>query len=145
LPSATGGKYVLAISNPYYKEWFRPATEEEIKEISGNNEEISPNCELTEFEETLKSIVNGFGGDVMTDKGAKNSGAILFEAARKEILKDMPKWKLNLSDVSYLPDDYRIVYDFESGKDYSCATRMLECGNYRISISDLLDKLPKEE
>ncbi len=35
---------------------------------------ITDKPELTEFEEILKSIVNGFGSDVMTDAGAKNSG-----------------------------------------------------------------------
>lgn len=150
LPSATGGKYVLAIRNPFFKEWFRPATEEEIKEISGNNEGISPNCELTEFEKAIASLIEQIDGDYAVfihsyGEYIKKFAPIIMEAARKEVLKDLPKWKLNLSEVSNPSYAYNIVYDFESGKDYSCSTRMLECGNYRISISELLDKLPKEE
>jgi hypothetical protein len=141
---------------------------EEIKEISGNNGGISPNCELTEFEEEILMTIHDYElnkGDGFTDIAAMLKHKIrILNAAKKELqpvidkaldqareagkaeaLKDLPKWKLNLSEVSHLPDEYSIVYDFESGKDYSCATRMLECGNYRISISELLDKLPKEE
>ena len=90
---------------------------------------ISEDPGLTEFEETLKGIVNGFGGDVMTDEGAKNSGARLFEVARKQFEKNLPHWK-----KTNLPD----------GIDYALDEAIFSFNGYSISINEL-EKLPKED
>ena len=84
---------------------------------------------LTDFEETLKGIVNGFGGDVMTDEGAKNTGARLFEVARKQFEKNLPHWR-----KTNLPD----------GIDYALDEAIFSFNGYSISINEL-EKLPKEE
>ena len=90
---------------------------------------ISEDPELTEFEETLKGIVNGFGGDVMTGEGAKNSGARLFEVARKQFEKNLPHWR-----KTNLPD----------GIDYALDEAIFSFNGYSISINEL-EKLPKED
>lgn len=103
---------------------------------------IYSNKELTDFQRLLGGCIMEAQCSVVDPlvHSVEWSDALLEEA-----LKDMPKWKLNLSDTSNLPDAYSIVHEFEAGKDYSCITRMLECGNYRIKIEDLWNKLPKEE
>ena len=114
---------------------------------------IEESHELTEFEETLKGIVNGFGSDVMTNEGAKNAGAQLLSIARKELMldcgakynegrtvgielgkieamKDMPRWK-----------------SYEGGSplsDYELGIENLYFKDMYIKLSDL-EKLPKEE
>lgn len=62
-----------------------------------------------------------------------------------EALKYMPKWRYYNSGVSYLPDSYGIAYDNDSGENFCCSIPMLCCGNYKISINELVEKLPKEE
>ena len=173
-------KFGINISNPYYSGWFRPATEEEIEEISGNNGGISSNYELTEFEKSLECVLEEYikfdktcddwnetddfvrrkaeklldiarkqlksDDDLaarmhLTSKAYSNG----FEAGKAEALKDMPKWRYYNSGVTYLPDSYGIVYDNDSGGNFCCSIPMLCCGNYKISINELVEKLPKEE
>ena len=85
------------------------------------------------------SIVNGFGGDEMTEEGAKNSGARLFEIARKQFEKDMPKWKKMAEVHSW--DESISIYNSAEGPILSANMN----GNmYFLDINEL-KKFLKEE
>ncbi len=123
---------------------------------------INDKPELTEFEETLKGIVNGFGSDVMTNEGAKNSGIRLLEVARKElmlncenkykegravgielgkieIMKDMPKWR-KCQNFEHNESIHQIV--IRDGLMFASSTK--EIGDWFLDLPEL-EKLPKED
>jgi len=99
--------------------------------------------ELTEFEKELQTIISEAShwtsedGSISTycqfgDKEIKKISAQVLDLARKEILKDLPKWK----DVS--------GKNGAGTKDYKIVGYYLVKGNYAIYLEDL-EKLPKEE
>lgn len=109
---------------------FRIATEEEILEYTKNigteygffkkqkeeSKQESSDGRLTEFEETLKTIVNSFAQpighlsvDEMTDKGARNAAKTLLSIARKQIASeiDVDKMIAKYIKKDNLDDDTR--------------------------------------
>ena len=94
---------------------------------------------LTDFEETLKGIVNRFGGDVMTEEGAKNSGARLFEVARKQFEKDIPKWR-KVAEVHSFDEGISI----RNTPDGDVLVLNTDGNKYFLNINEL-EKLPKED
>ena len=92
--------------------------------------------ELTEFEKEFEMMMVSFsngnlGSDVikeMPKQKLHNYARRLLNLARKELLKDLPKWKkITKSEQNYL------VYGY------------LSHDGYYLSIQELKDKLPKEE
>lgn len=100
--------------------------------------------ELTEFEEELLTMIKSWkDGNPLFNKSTKSlfkkDSQKFLELARKEILKDLPKWKKfseeyrELDSHAILLEDNRVVL-----------TEYLEKGDYYISSEDL-KTLPKEE
>lgn len=102
---------------------------------------ITDKPELTEFEGELKTIINTFSscGDFMGDKSARNFGKILLDAARKEIEKDMPKWK-KVAEVHSFDEGISI----RNTPDGDVLVLNTDGNKYFLNINELL-KLPKEK
>jgi hypothetical protein len=85
--------------------------------------------ELTEFDYAVLSIISDHNSHTDSIEAfAKRSSKKLLDLARKEILKDLPKWKkITEEEQKYL------LYGFLSWDDYY------------LSIDELKTKLPKEE
>ena len=102
---------------------------------------ITDKPELTEFEGELKTIINTFSscGDFMSDESARNFGKILLDAARKEIEKDMPKWRKSQNFEHHNAIHQIVIRD---GLMFASSTK--EIGEWFLDLSEL-EKLPKEE
>ena len=102
---------------------------------------ITDKPELTEFEGELKTIINTFSscGEFMSDESARNFGKILLDAARKEIEKDMPKWRKS-QNFEHHKAIHQIV--IRNGLMFASSTK--EIGEWFLDLSEL-EKLPKEE
>ena len=101
--------------------------------------------ELTPFEEAVKQlmqIVSAYGSpDYVEDSDVKDRAKRLLDLAKKEILKDMPRWKKYGNGacgggnfpiaICKVGCGYRLVESLVSGDEY-------------IMLSDL-EKLPKED
>lgn len=100
-----------------------------------DEEEKPQSKELTEFEDKLLSFALMFSANIEEEKieYVKESAKILLDLARKEILKDLPKWKKVNVFVS---------------NEFGLATRdddlIITHNGYQIKLSDL-ETLPKEE
>lgn len=107
------------------------------------------NKELTEFEEVIYqhicTTVTACDGKVYGDKElkpiVKGIAKELIDLARKEILKDLPKWK-KTEETMGLPDGDGVVKIDEDGK-IICMDVVWE-GEYFITLQSL-KFLPKEE
>ena len=92
--------------------------------------------ELTEFEKAIKKLIESCCNEVeeanITNAGAKEISSHILDLARKEILKSLPKWKKCVGSTGPFIDDFR-------GEDY------LYLKDYVIKVSELFEKLPKEE
>lgn len=102
--------------------------------------------ELTEFEKELINLVFKYKyWDSSKDKvkqGIKKDSKLLLDLARKEILKDFPKWK---KATEHLRGEGFIHYDNHSHRmTAEYAYTNVEGGEYYLSIDDL-KTLPKEE
>lgn len=81
---------------------------------------------LTEFEKAVDNIINY--PHFQDEQAVKQFSKALLDLARKELLKDLPKWKkITKREQNYL------VYGYLSNDEYY------------LSIQELKDKLPKEE
>ena len=87
--------------------------------------------ELTEFEEGVKQlmqIVSAYGSpDYVEDSDVKDRAKRLLDLAKKEILKDMPKWKKTPNSGTFVDASNILFHD-----------------GYYLGIKDL-EKLPKED
>jgi hypothetical protein len=92
--------------------------------------------ELTEFETRIYNIINFSDPDNRPSiKEVKEEAEILLDLARKEFLKDLPKWKKDSNNLSSL------IYTLDNRGD----GRIFLCRKgYAININELLN-LPKEE
>lgn len=102
---------------------------------------VSEESELTEFEGELKTIINTFSscGDFMSDESLRNFGKNLLDAARKEIEKDMPKWRKSQNFEHHKAIHQIVIRD---GLMFASSTK--EIGEWFLDLSEL-EKLPKEE
>ena len=123
----------------YLKNTPKEQVEKDWKEIQDwyaqhfTNEEYNEKEELTEFEKELVDLVSGWcDSHIETPEEYINKySQTLLDLARKEILKDLPKWKKCIGSTGPFIDDFR-------GEDY------LYLKDYVIKVSEL-EKLPKEE
>lgn len=101
--------------------------------------ELTKLAELTEFEETLMEIVNGFNSDRMTVEGVKNAGTRLLSVARKQLEEDLPKWR-KTQNFEHHKSIHQIV--IRDGLMFASSTK--EIGDWFLDLSEL-KKLPKED
>jgi len=149
-------KFAINISNPYFRGWFRPATKEEIEEISGNNGGISPNCELTEFEKALADTYEKYScmHDIFNRKKlesyAREHAPELLDIARKQLekekvaqLKNTEAYNMGVADGA--AEALKDMPKWRKCKtEWSSVTEHLYKGYY-IDLEELFNKLPKEE
>jgi hypothetical protein len=92
--------------------------------------------ELTEFEKRIYNLINFSDTDNCPSvEEVKEEAEILLDLARKEFLKDLPKWKKDSNNLSSL------IYTLDNRGD----GRIFLCRKgYAININELLN-LPKEE
>lgn len=107
--------------------------------IIADKTELTKLAELTEFEETLMGIVNGFGDDTMTIEGAKNAGTRLLSVACKQLEEGLPKWK-KVAEVHSFDEGMSIRNTPEGG----VLVLNTDGNKYFLNINEL-EKLPKEE
>ena len=95
--------------------------------------------ELTEFEKRIYSLINFSDPDNFPSiEEVKEEAEILLDLARKDVLKDLPKWKKAKKDeeldchVAIQQDDRVVLSDF------------VQEDEYYITL-DVLKTLPKEE
>ena len=75
----------------------------------------------------------------MSDESARNFGKILLDAARKEIEKDMPKWRKSQNF-----ENHKAIHQIVIRNGLMFASSTKEIGEWFLDLSELL-KLPKEE
>ena len=114
---------------------------------------VTPEPELTEFEcAMLRYLQDGANAksDEKIEELTKKHSAELLAIARKEIEKDLPRWKEAERDYDSDTIDFAIKYPHDGGDhdDYFTieVTNRLRKGDYYIELADL-DVLPgfKEE
>ena len=95
---------------------------------------VTPEPELSEFEKECMKLYNegrndGLSGDKLSNESLKESASELLAIARKEILKDLPRWSTN-SDPNFKP-----------GKYFCVANALISPQGWSILFKDL-EKLP---
>lgn len=95
---------------------------------------VTPEPELSGFEKACMKLYNegrddGLSGDKLSNESLKESASELLAIARKEILKDLPRWSTN-SDPNFKP-----------GKYFCVANALISPQGWSILFKDL-EKLP---